>query len=148
NDDLYVGGKRYLVRVTDSFEFGQQSRYGFGEMVLATAGLTFAESIGATHDIAENGLVHSQELGSYAMGLVDDDDSQKYAHREKEFASYNAGNVDVHPFEQYIRIEIENAVEDYSLRNITTGDEFKYTGNNKGKLVIDGANITIKGLQS
>src|SRR5699024_1163085 len=93
-------------------------------------------------------LLYSQELWSYGMGLLYEDDSQKYTHRAKEFAIYNAGNVAVHPFEQYLRIAIENAVEGYRLRNTTTGDEFKYTGNNKGKLVINVDIITIKVLEA
>src|SRR5699024_10854055 len=103
-----------------------------------TVGLPFSESIGTTQDIEENGLLYSQELWSYGMGLLYEDDAQKYTHRAREFSIYNAGNVAVHPFEQYLRIAIENAVEGYSVRNTTTGDEFKYTGNNKGKLVING----------
>ena len=148
----YQPGKVYRVAVDSSYiperYSSNNQRFAEVEVGCVTVGLPFSESIGTTQDIEENGLLYSQELWSYGMGLLYEDDSQKYTHRAKEFAIYNAGNVDVHPFEQYIRIEIENAVEGYSLRNITTGDEFKYTGNNKGKLVIDGANITIKGLQS
>src|SRR5699024_7580241 len=148
----YQPGKIYRVAVDSSYiperYSSNNQRFAEVEVGCVTVGLPFSESIGTTQDIEENGLLYSQELWSYGMGLLYEEDAQKYTHRAKEFAIYNAGNVDVHPFEQYIRIEIENAVEDYSLRNITTGDEFKYTGNNKGKLVIDGANITIKGLQS
>src|SRR5699024_3670891 len=146
NDDLYVGGKRYLVRVTDSFEFDQQFRYGFGEMVLETTDLPFAESIGTTQDIEENGLLYSQELWSYGMGLLYEDDAQKYTHTAKEFVIYNAG-IGVHPFEQYLNITIDNVVNGYTLRNTTTGDEFKYTGDKKGKLLLDGANMTLNRLQ-
>src|SRR5699024_6889347 len=148
----YQPGKIYRVAVDVSYiperYSSNNQRFAEVEVGCVTVGPPFSESIGTTQDIEENGLLYSQELWSYGMGLLYEDDAQKYTHRAREFSIYNAGNVAVHPFEQYLRIAIENAVEGYSLRNTTTGDEFKYTGNNKGKLVINGANITIKGLQA
>ena len=147
-DDEYVGGKRYLVRLSDVIDFDQQRTYGFGEMVFETTELPFAESFGTTADIDKHGLLYSQELWSYGMGLSYDEETHKYTHNTKTFRIYNAGNVEVHPFEQELKIAIDGINGPYELKNETTGDVFKYTGSNSGKLLLDGPNITLNGLQA
>src|SRR5699024_5227838 len=147
-ENLFVGGKRYLVRVSGNFDIEQEFKYGFGELVFETVGLPFAESIGTTQDIERNGLRYSQELWSYGMGLSYDDDSHKYTNKKMNFAIFNAGNVSVHPFEQYLKIEFENIGKGYRLINETTGDKFEYLGRTTGKFVLDGPNMTMKGLQA
>ena len=151
NDDLFVGGKRYLVRVTDSFEFDQQFRYGFGEMVLETTDLPFAESIGTTKDIDKNGINSEAELWGYGMGLIADDDSLIYTHTKNNFMIYNAGNVPVHPFEQQLKITIDDvrgSSKEFQLRNKTNGTTFKVNEGVKSnqEIVLDGANITSNSL--
>src|SRR5699024_6618920 len=146
-ENLFVGGKRYLVRISGNFDIGQEVKYGFDELVFETVGLPFAESIGTTQDLGRNGLRYSDELLSYGMGLLYERDAQKFTHQAGEFVIYNAGNVGVHPFDQYLSITVDNAVKGYTLRNKTNGDEFKYSGKNDGKLLLDGANITLNGLQ-
>ena len=76
------------------------------------------------------------------MGLLYDEESHKYTHTARSFRVYNAGNVDIHPFEQDSRIEITGASKGYELKNTTTGDVFKLTDTVNGKVVLDGANIT------
>src|SRR5690625_3467809 len=76
--DKYVGGKRYKVRLTSSpFDIEQMFTYGFGELVFETTDLPFAESIGTTADIDSNGLRYSDELWSYGMGLLYDNESHR-----------------------------------------------------------------------
>src|SRR5699024_1073616 len=147
-ENLFVGGKRYLVRISGNFDIEQEFKYGFGELVFETVGLPFAESIGTTQDIERNGLRYSDELWSYGMGLLYEDEAQKYTHQSMNFAIYNAGNVEVHPFEQLLDIKISGASKNYELKNVTTGDVFKYTGNATGGLRLNGANITLNGLQA
>lgn len=147
-ENLFVGGKRYLVRISGNFDIEQEFKYGFGELVFETVGLPFAESIGTTQDIERNGLRYSQELWSYGMGLSYDEDSHKYTNKKMNFAIFNAGNVSVHPFEQYLKIEFENIGKGYRLINETTGDKFEYLGRTTGKFVLDGPNMTMKGLQA
>src|SRR5699024_2188648 len=147
-ENLFVGGKRYLVRISGNFDIEQEFKYGFGELVFETVGLPFAESIGTTQDIERNGLRYSQELWSYGMGLSYDEDSHKYTNKKMNFAIFNAGNVGVHPFEQYLKIEFENIGKGYRLINETTGDKFEYLGRTTGKFVLDGPNMTMKGLQA
>src|SRR5699024_7729376 len=56
-DDRYVGGKRYLVRLSNVIDLDQQRTYGFGEMVFETTELPFAESIGTSADIDNPELI-------------------------------------------------------------------------------------------
>src|SRR5690625_1746348 len=126
-DDEYVGGKRYLVRLSNVIDLDQQRTYGFGELVFETTELPFAESIGTTADITGNVLKYSDELWSYGMGLLYDEDSHKYIHAGTEFRIYNAGNVEVHPLEQDLKITIANATKGYKLTNTTTVNVFEYT---------------------
>ena len=147
-NDKFIGGKRYLVRLSGEFSLEQTFRYGFGELALETTDLPYAESIGTTADIDKHGLLYSQELWSYGMGLSYDEETHKYTHNTNTFRIYNAGNVEVHPFEMDLKITVEGINGPYELKNETTGDVFKYTGSNSGKLLLDGPNITLNGLQA
>jgi len=71
-DNKYVGGKRYLVRLVNSFDVEQTYRYGFGELSFETTDLPFAESIGTTQDIQENGINADDELWGFGMGLIEE----------------------------------------------------------------------------
>jgi len=71
-DNKYVGGKRYLVRLTSSFDIEQTYKYGFGELSFETTDLPFAESIGTTQDIQENGINADDELWGFGMGLIEE----------------------------------------------------------------------------
>src|SRR5699024_723293 len=114
--------------------------------------LPFAESIGTTADITGNVLKYSDELWSYGMGLLYDEDSHKYIYATKQFRIYNAGNVEVHPFEQYLKINIPTifSSENYfELINKTTGDIFRVNeGMNTRSIEIDGPNVKIDGLHA
>ena len=56
-DDRYVGGKRYLVRLSNVIDLDQQRTYGFGELEFETTELPFAESIGTSADIDNPELI-------------------------------------------------------------------------------------------
>lgn len=149
--EKYQPGKVYRVAVDNSYiperYSNNNQRFAEAEVDCVVVGLPFSESIGTTQDIEENGLLYSQELWSYGMGLLYEDEAQKYTHRAREFAIYNAG-IGVHPFEQYLKINMRNIGEGYTLMNETTGDKFEYTGRNTGDFEIDRANMTLKGLQA
>ena len=147
-DNMYAGGKRYKVRMASAFDIEQMFTYGMGEIPFETVGLPYAESIGTTADIAKNGLRDSDELWSYGMGLSYDEETHKYTHNTNTFRIYNAGNVELHPFEQYLKITIANATKGYKLTNTTTGDAFEYTGTTSGSIVLDGPNVTVNSLQA
>ena len=147
-ENKFVGGKRYKVRLTNAIELEQMLTVGEGELVFETTELPFSESIGTTADITGNVLKYSDELWSYGMGLSYDEETHKYTHNTKTFRIYNAGNVEVHPFEMDLKIAIDGISGPYELKNETTGDVFKYTGSNSGKLLLDGPNVTLGGLQA
>jgi len=147
-DNYFVGGKRYKVRSVGGITVDQTGRYGFGEITLETTDLPFAESIGTSSDIDRDGINAVSAQWGYGMGLITVDSSLKYTHDTRTFRIYNAGNVGVHPFEQYLRVGVEGVAKGYRLENSTTGDVFEVTGDISGGLVIEGATVTNNGLQA
>ena len=150
-DDVYVGGKRYLVRLSNVIDLDQRRTYGFGEMTFETTELPFAESIGTSADIDRGGINSDDELWGFGMGLIADDDSLIYTHTGTEFRIFNPG-VEVHPFEHDLVIEISNvngSTKYIQLENITTGDAFRVNGavSNNQLIKLDGPNITSNNLQ-
>src|SRR5690625_638602 len=117
-------------------------------MVAAPTHFPLPEPIGTTADIDSNGLRYSDELWSYGMGLLYDNESHRYTHSSRSFEIYNAGNVPIHPFQQELKISILGAGAGLELRNRTTGDIFRATDQINGVIVIDGANITDNGIQA
>jgi len=151
SDDKYVGGKRYKVRVTGAYNLEQMRIYGFGEIMLETVDLPFAESIKTTADIDKNGLRYGDGW-SYGMGLLYDEESHKYTHTGTSFKIYNAGSVPIHPFEQDLKITIDDVVgssEYLQLENTTNRSTFRVTEGVKSNqtIILDGANITSNGTQ-
>src|SRR5690625_3320559 len=112
-----------------------------------TTDLPFSESIGTTADIDSNGLRYSDELWSYGMGLLYDNESHRYTHSARTFEIYNAGNVPIHPFQQELKISILGAGKGFELRNKTTGDVFRLTDQINGVIVMDGVIATDNGIQ-
>src|SRR5699024_4480203 len=58
----------------------------------------------------------------------------------------------IHPFEQYLSIDItgvEGSIDGFELLNKTTGDVFKVNEkvSNDSRIILDGPNITKNGLQ-
>src|SRR5690625_3423422 len=147
-DNFFVGGKRYKVRLSGSFDIEQTREYGFGELVFETTDLPFSESIGTTADIEREGLSAVQARWGFGMGLQAVDETLKYEHSTTAFRIFNAGNVEVNPFEHDLKIAIEGVSNGYELENLTTGDVFKVTESMSGNLDIDGATVTNNGLQA
>jgi len=152
-ENKYVGGKRYLVRLQNTFDIDQIERFGRGSFTFETTELPFAESTGTTQDIQRDGIDADSELWGFGMGLIADDEALKYTHAGTAFRIYNAGNVPIHPFEQELKIIIKNAfnsTEFLRLKNLTNGTAFKLNeGLPQGKeLVLDGPIITIDGLNA
>ena len=152
DNNQFVGGKRYLVRLSNTFTIDQISTVvGNGEFVFETTKLPFAESIGTTQDIERNGISSDDEIWGYGMGLLDDPASHKYTHEGKAFRIYNAGNVPVHPFEQELKITISNVVGStsyFELKNKTNGTTFHVNEGvtNTQTIVLDGPLVTSNGL--
>lgn len=147
-----VGGKRYLVRLNNEVALDQQFKYGFGELEFITSDLPFAESVATTQEIHANGINSDRELWSIGMGLYSDDSTFVYTHEGAMFSVFNAGNIEVHPFQQEISITIRNVVgsaNHFELRNTTTAETFRVNEQVTSSQVIklDGPNITSNGLQ-
>lgn len=157
SDHLYIAeeyqpGKVFHVSVDSSYipeRYSENNqRFAEAEIECTTVELPFSRSIGTTKDIEERGLLYSDELWQYGMGLEYDKTAQKFTHQRLEFSIYNAGNVSIHPFDQYLNIKLGNIGKGYTLINETTGDKFEYTGRVTGDFELDGPNMTMKGLQS
>lgn len=151
-DNRLIGGKRYLVRLQNTFDLDQVETDGEGELVFETTELPFAESIGTTQDIHRNGIHTDSELWGFGMGLIADDDSLIYTHTGTSFKVYNAGNELIHPYEHYLKITIDNvqgSTSYFELRNKTTGDIFRINEAVSGNqtIVLDGPNVTSNSLQ-
>jgi len=147
--ESYQPGKRYLVSVDERYIPDRiNQKVAHVDVMCTKIGIPFAESIGTTQDIERDGITYNSELWAYGMGLLHDDESHKYTHNTTTFSIYNAGTEEVHPFEQYLQIKINNASKNYELKNLTTGDKFKYTGDVSGTLKLDGPNITLNNLQT
>jgi len=146
--DRLIGGKRYLVRAASTFDVEQTALYGFGDLSFETTELPFAESVGTTADIEQYGISDERGIWGFGMGLISDDESLKYTHTAYSFRIYNAGNVSVCPFERDIKITVKGAASGYKLTNMTTGESFEYIGWESGELALDGAYVTMNGIQA
>lgn len=118
-----MGGKQWLVKVKDSYSIPQKGHIGkFNVTFTAMSG--FAESILTTQDIHESGIANTGDW-SFGMGLESVDDSELiYTFTGNKFKVFNAGNVEVHPFEAFLKIEIKNVTgssQKFSLINRTNG---------------------------
>ena len=143
-------GKRWLVKVQDTYSIPQ--RNVFGNFEIRFIGLKgVSESKGTTQDIQQDGINANSDLWGFGMGLIADDESLIYTHSGTSFRIFNAGNVHVHPFEQELKITIDNVQGSTTLlqlRNKTTGDSFRTKeGVSNQEIVLDGPNITSNGLR-
>lgn len=119
--------KRWLVKVESPYEVPTDRFLGkFSVSFIALKGL--AESRKTTLDVNREGLLNDDSW-AYGMGLETTDDSELvYIHAGKSFKIFNAGNFEeLHPFENYLKIEIRNVVgssSKFSLVNRTNNTRF------------------------
>ncbi|WP_160141559.1 phage tail domain-containing protein [Salicibibacter halophilus] len=155
-EDVFVGGKRYLVRPSSDFSFEQEGLYGFTEIEFETVGLPFAESIGTSLDLEESGALQP-EIWSHGMGLSFEKESQKYTHKveeEQEFRIYNASNVAFPvPFQIDFTItisEVGGGDDGIRVTNVTNGSQLTFNGDmgNDDTLVYDKAKVTRNSLNA
>lgn len=144
----YEPGKLYKVRIDAQYIPERiNQRVAKAEFECSMPGLPFAESIGTTADIGENGIDSDDKLWAFGMGLIDDD-SLQYNHTGTSFKVFNAGNVTVHPFDMpNLKITIssvQGSDDKLELKNKTTGDVFKVSeGVGSDKVIrLDGPDIT------
>ena len=116
-DDRYVGGKRYLVRLSNVIDLDQQRTYGFGEMVFETTELPFAESIGTSADIDGANLIPYADLSNannYSQWTAIGDTSFTSSSPVK-YEGYN---------KEFLRVSVPSA-EVGSNRRVRTGYNIK-----------------------
>ncbi|WP_077621570.1 phage tail domain-containing protein [Sediminibacillus massiliensis] len=147
SQNVYIGGKRYLVRLTNDFDIDQTLLLGEGELVFETTKLPFAESIGTSQDIEQNGLLTDGGIWGFGMGLLSDESSWKYTHQGTTFRIFNPGNVQIHPFEMMDLVitisEVQESADYLELKNETNGSTFrtKEAVNSDQVIKIDGPDI-------
>lgn len=154
-DNLFVGGKRYKVQLSSTFDADQQLKYGFGELEFETTDLPFAESIGKSSDIQRDGVTSTSGLWGVGMGIITDPASRVYKHNavsSKQFKVYNPGHIPVHPFEQEMKITISNvagSTAGFMLKNHTNLSTATITVPLyvSDTIVYDGPNIRRNGLE-
>jgi hypothetical protein len=108
-----LNGKQWLVKTDGSFDIPQRSIFGNFEVhFIAIKGV--AESIMTTQQLQTKKINTNDETWSWGMGLETVDDSELvYNHTitpTVPIKIFNAGNVEVHPFESYLKITIKNVV--------------------------------------
>jgi len=115
-DNHEVSTKRYKVRLKNMFEIEQSLKYGEGELLFTTIDNPFAESVNV-------------------MSRVFKTDN---------FVFHNGGNIPIDMRTQNeTEITFQGASNNLSIKNITTGDEWTYTGST----TVDDA-IKLKGVRS
>ncbi|MEI2356053.1 phage tail family protein [Mesobacillus zeae] len=113
--------KRWKVEVASDFTPEVIGTYGEFTIDFVSAS-SYAESVGTTLDP----FTFDTDLWGAGMGLTSDDAS--YTHSTTSFAVYNASDVVINPREFPLKITYRGASTNLTIRNETTGDEWKYTG--------------------
>lgn len=150
--ETYQPGKKYLVSVDDPYipeRLRGNQRFAEVSIICHQLELPFAESIGTSMDIHNNGINYNDELWGYGMGLIYNEESHVYVHNSNNFKIFNAGNIDEHhPYEQKLKITITGASAGYELKNTSTGDVFKLIEQPNGTILLDGPLVTDNGLRA
>lgn len=109
----YATGKQYQVYLSEIIEPKQSYKFSEGALVFETAESPYARSILSTAELEEKGILAEGDW-SYGMGLkLVNDDVPKYSFKmvpNKKCHVLNAGNINVDPYEQKLRIEITEIV--------------------------------------
>lgn len=149
SNNRYANGKQYRVRLRNTFSIEQIEKDGEGELVFETTEFPFPESIGTTLDLDSNGK-DNERLWGVGMGLEGIVEPLRYIHTDSYFHIFNAGTQPIDPYEQKLKITVDNlAVADswFEIENISTGEIFRVNENPTGKrIVINGPNVTADNL--
>jgi hypothetical protein len=134
-------GKRWLVKIETPFTVDQQGLYGFFDVEF-TADNPFAESIGTTLDP----LTFDTDLWQIGQGIIED--GLEYTHTTSTFRIYNLGDTTVNPRQHPLVITYTGASTNLKIKNVTTGEEWAYTGTSASgnNIKLDGVRSTKNGL--
>lgn len=146
-NQFYIGeskqpGKRWLVDCTEQWTPERVNRVTMRTSIPLVAESGMAESVGTTLDP----FTFDSNLWQIGQGLVTDD--LIYKHNQNTFSIYNAGSVEVDPRYIPIKITYKGSSTNLKIRNVTTGDEWSYTGtsNSDDHIVLDRIRSTKNGL--
>jgi hypothetical protein len=115
-------GKRYEVKCDSPFSIARTA-YELGEFSISfVAYRPFAESIGGTIDP----MTFDSGLWQIGQGLIAED--VKYTHNTTSFRIFNAGDITIDPKSMDLKIKYKGMSNNLSIKNVTTGDLWNYTG--------------------
>ena len=145
-----ITGKTYQVKLTEVIEIDRVGNAGKIILVFQTTDLPYGQSVMTTQDIQANGI-YTDKNWAFGMGLETVDDNELiYTHSatsSAQFGIFNAGNVEVHPFEAYLKLTIKTvkgSTEMFQLTNSTNGSRMRINVPVKSTdvWIYDGPNIT------
>jgi hypothetical protein len=129
-------GKRWLVKTNAYTPDQLTDTQGFIEIPLISKS-PYAESVGTTL----TDLTYDADAWQYGQNLSLDE--PKYKHTTSSFSIYNAStDVIIDPRFMPLKITFTGASTDLTINNVTTGDEWKYTG-----ITLPGAVIRLDGVR-
>ncbi|MCQ6530657.1 phage tail family protein [Bacillus mycoides] len=114
-------GKRWLVSAEAFTPESVTTTLGKCNIVLYSDS-PYAESIGKTTDP----MTFDSNLWQIGQGLIAED--TKYIHNTTSFRIYNAGDVTIDPKSIPLKITYRGMSNNLSIKNVTTGDLWNYTG--------------------
>lgn len=132
--------KRWLVKVTNSFELDQTRIYGVFTVEMETSGLPYVESRATT----QQPLVWKDNGWFWGAGISWGDSMDQYnVVNDTEFVIPNYGDVVVDPRQMGLVIRFNGASNNLTLTNLTTGETFVYYGTTgtSDTLVLDGVRV-------
>jgi hypothetical protein len=94
----------------------------------------YAESYGTTLDP----FTFDGELWQVGQGVISED--LVYAHNTTSFSIYNGSDIDIDPRELPLKIKYQGASNNLTIKNTSTGDEWKFTGSSgtNDTILLDG----------
>lgn len=126
-----VSGKQYRVRLREVIQLTRNYKFGQAELVFETTDSPYGQSVMTAQEIQTNGI-NIDKNWAFGMGLETVEDKELiYTHTAiagTSFGVFNAGNVEVHPFEAYLKLIIKNvrgSTENFQLTNFTNGSRMR-----------------------
>ncbi|MFH7833885.1 phage tail family protein [Bacillus luti] len=124
-------GKRMEVSVDSEFDIDYETLEDGKFSIDFVIHSVFLESIGTTMD----SFTFDSNLWQIGQGLIAED--TKYMHNTTSFRIYNAGDILIDPKNIPLRIRYTGASKNLTIKNVTTGDVWNYTGESVSGNVIE-----------
>lgn len=154
-------GKRWLVKVKDSYLIPQMLVYGdFDINLIGFKGLS--ESVFTSTEIEANGLNYDADLYAYGVGLSYEDEKTIYSGTvapSKTLRIFNPGNEAIHAFDaksihdtplKFTIKSVQGGASGFKLKNSTNGTSITFNGAvaESDTVIYDGAIISRNSLQA